>query len=208
MRGQELKNICTRHNLIGLFPLDNALGPDPETGKEYLSSTHAMAVAIRSSNMALIHECDGVLANMTPFRGPSMDVGTAYEIGVAAGLGKPVVGYTLDRGLSYVEKVQQWARENRTELLRTPVPTLDLRDASGMHVEEFMLPARGVGLPDNLMITAGGLEGYFLSEDDGARALARVLGERVERVERERYQRERIERERGERGVETREDGN
>jgi len=37
---------------------------------------------------------DLVIANMTPFRGPSMDVGTAVEVGYAYARGLPVFGYT------------------------------------------------------------------------------------------------------------------
>ena len=37
---------------------------------------------------------DLVIANMTPFRGPSMDVGTAVELGYSFARGLPVFGYT------------------------------------------------------------------------------------------------------------------
>jgi nucleoside 2-deoxyribosyltransferase len=35
-----------------------------------------------------------LIANLTPFRGPSGDVGTAYELGFARALGRPVFAYT------------------------------------------------------------------------------------------------------------------
>jgi len=41
--------------------------------------------------------CDGLIANVSPFRGPGLDGATAYEMGFMHGLGKPVASYTLDR---------------------------------------------------------------------------------------------------------------
>lgn len=105
----------------------------------------AQAAHIRSANMLLIHACDAVVANMTPFRGASMDVGTAYEMGVGAALGKVVVGYTADR-TSYVEKVSSSHVVERGE-------DGYLRDERGMSVEEF---GKGeAALVDNLMMSCG-----------------------------------------------------
>ena len=118
--------------------MDNALG-DTEHG------SLAQASFIRSANMSLIQSCDAIIANMTPFRGPSMDVGTAYEMGAGAALGKVVVGYTSD-GRSYVEKVKEAYMVGRGE---------DglLRDEKDMAVEEFGV--RSDALVDNLMIACG-----------------------------------------------------
>jgi len=137
-KGAALKAICTKYGAEGLFPMDNELG-DEEHGSV------AEAAYIRAANMKLITACDAIVANMTPFRGPSMDVGTAYEVGAGAALGKVVVGYTSDR-TSFVVKVSKAFEVKRGE---------DglLRDADGMAVEEF-----GKGeeaLVDNLMIACG-----------------------------------------------------
>jgi nucleoside 2-deoxyribosyltransferase len=55
-------------------------------------------------NVERLHRCDAVVADLTPFRGPSADVGTVWEIGFAIALGKPVFGYTADPR-EYREKV-------------------------------------------------------------------------------------------------------
>jgi nucleoside 2-deoxyribosyltransferase len=135
-RGLELKAACTRVGAEGLFPLDNVLADGPD-----------MALRIRDANMGMIRASDAVVANMTPFRGPSMDPGTAYEMGVAAGLGKIVVGYTRDLR-PYVDKV-------RALVVPAVVRAADgvWRDGDGMLVEDFSL--HGKGLVDNLMIAAG-----------------------------------------------------
>lgn len=158
-RGEQLKTICTALGLIGLFPLDNAI----------LTTTPgsiAHAAAIRTANMELISSCDAILANMTPFRGPSMDVGTAYEMGAGAALGKLVVGYTLDGSKSYVEKVGKVHSVQRAA-------DGHLRDEEGLSVEEFGV-GEGGGLVDNLMISCG-VERLCGSEEEGLRVIAEIL---------------------------------
>lgn len=157
-RGEQLKAICTKHGLTGLFPLDNSIATD-EPG------SIAHAAAIRTANMELIASCDAILANMTPFRGPSMDVGTAYEMGAGAALGKVVVGYTTDGGKAYPEKVGRVLALKRAE-------DGHLRDEAGMSVEEFGV--KEGGLVDNLMLSCG-VQKMCLSEEEGLRAIADIL---------------------------------
>ncbi|TVY87289.1 Uncharacterized protein LAWI1_G005102, partial [Lachnellula willkommii] len=158
-RGQELKTLCTQHGAIGLFPLDNEIS-SVELG------SHAMADAIRTENMKLISSADGILANMTPFRGPSMDVGTAYEMGAGAALGKHIVGYLKGEKLGYTKKVQAVHKvERHTDG--------HLRDEQGWSVEEFLEVDGENGLVDNLMISCG-VEKLCMSEDEGIKALVDI----------------------------------
>ncbi|GAB2447865.1 nucleoside 2-deoxyribosyltransferase [Conyzicola lurida] len=55
-------------------------------------------------NVDRLLRSDAVVADLTPFRGPSADPGTVWEIGFAVALGKPVFGYTEDLR-EYREKV-------------------------------------------------------------------------------------------------------
>jgi nucleoside 2-deoxyribosyltransferase len=85
--GEAKKAICAQHGLEGVFPLDANLdleGLSPE--EQGYRCFDAMVELMESSDL--------VIANLTPFRGPSMDVGTAVEIGYMHGRGKPVFGYT------------------------------------------------------------------------------------------------------------------
>jgi nucleoside 2-deoxyribosyltransferase len=131
-RAAELKAICDRLGAIGWFPLDNqgdVADPDPD----------AMAANISRADEALVARCDAVVANLAPFRGPSMDPGTAYEMGLAKGLGKLVVGYCTDpRRLE--DKVAAVM-----PLTRHPE---GWRDSDGMLCRDF-------GLIDNLMMVKG-----------------------------------------------------
>ena len=82
---------CATHGLDGQFPLD-MVGPDALAGL----TPAAQAETIFDALVVGLDRCDAVIANMTPFRGPSTDVGTAWEMGYAAGRGIPVFAYTND----------------------------------------------------------------------------------------------------------------
>ena len=111
------KSLCVAAGLTPLFPLDNEItGPDP-------------APAIFKANIDMIEACDAIIANVTPFRGPSCDPGTAFEIGYAASLGKGIFCYSAD------------ARDLKLRIDQDyPQYCSD-----GMAIEEF-------GYQDNLMI--------------------------------------------------------
>jgi nucleoside 2-deoxyribosyltransferase len=130
--GEAKKAICARHGLMGLFPLDNALdlgGLDPREA----------GLAISAANEDLMRSADLIIANITPFRGPGMDPGTAFEIGFMRALGKPVFCYTAS-DLLHAERAARWAgaaaRERKGE---------GVEDGDGLLIENF-------GMVENLMI--------------------------------------------------------
>lgn len=85
--GRRKKAICEKFGLTGVYPLDNDLPLDG-------LSPHAQGMAIYHANIALMQGCDAAIANMTPFRGPSCDAGTAFEIGYMRALGRLVFAYS------------------------------------------------------------------------------------------------------------------
>lgn len=126
------KQLCAKYGLEGIFPLDASLDLAGLSKQD-------QGLKIGQANEALIRSCELLIANMTPFRGPSLDVGTAYEMGFARALGLSVFGYSNDcRPL--VE---------RTQVLigATLAPDGKLRDDMDMEVEDF-------NMCDNLMIDA------------------------------------------------------
>ena len=84
--GEAKKAICRAHGFEGLFPLD-----DPESR---LVGAADLGAAIFRHCVDAVTRADILVANMTPFRGPSMDVGTAVEMGIMFALGRPVFGYS------------------------------------------------------------------------------------------------------------------
>ena len=82
-----------------------------------------------------MRSCAALIANLTPFRGVSMDAGTAFEVGFMRALGRPVAGYT-NAPHDY---------RDRSQAFRAG-PALPF-DADRPHVE-----IEDFGLAENLMI--------------------------------------------------------
>jgi len=84
--GRRKQAICRAHGLEGHFP-----GEEVDfTGLEPVQQTQARF----ESCVEMMDRCVAGLANVTPFRGVSADVGTAFETGHLFGRGYPVWGYT------------------------------------------------------------------------------------------------------------------
>jgi nucleoside 2-deoxyribosyltransferase len=84
--GMQKKDLCAHHGFEGVFPMDlspTGTGSPSDAGHEIVDIC-----------MAMMEGCQLCVANLTPFRGVSMDVGTAVEIGFMVSSGKPVFGYT------------------------------------------------------------------------------------------------------------------
>ncbi len=132
-RAAELKAICTRHGITGVSPLD-ALAGEPAA---WAALPPAMAIARR--NEAHIASCDVLIANLTPFRGPSADPGTAFEMGFMRALGRPVFGWTN-------------AAEGFTARTLAFLGTAARRHADGQWLDGAGMLVESFGLHDNLML--------------------------------------------------------
>lgn len=135
--GRRKKELCASLGLEALFPLDD-LDLPTDLGDRPMDE---QAAALFAACVELMDRCVAGLANLTPFRGPSADVGTVLELGYLTGQGKPVVGYTSDLR-PYHQRVE----------------------ADGLLVEPF-------GLCDNLMlegaVTRAGVAAVRRASDDG-----------------------------------------
>lgn len=132
-RGAILKAICARHGLTGVFPMDDLPEPEPADW-----ATRPLPHRIALRNEAHILAADALIANLTPFRGPSADVGTVFELGFMRALGRPVFGWS-NAGADFTARTRGFLAE-------ALVPDGDgWRDADGMALESF-------GCLDNLMI--------------------------------------------------------
>lgn len=90
--GQRKKEICARFGLDGRFPLTDLVLPENLPSLPLREQAQAFFEACAS----LMVECVAGIANLTPFRGVSADVGTVFEHGFLLGEGKPVFGYTSE----------------------------------------------------------------------------------------------------------------
>jgi nucleoside 2-deoxyribosyltransferase len=124
--------VCAKYGIVGRPPLNE----DVEA-LAAMSDEDAWRTIFRK-DLALMETCDLVIANLTPFRGPSADAGTLVEVGWFLGRCRPVFGYSNTAAPFAARSAAH------VELFPDPVP--------GLSVEGF-------GLPDNLMVPGAVLSG-------------------------------------------------
>jgi nucleoside 2-deoxyribosyltransferase len=106
---------CESKGLTAVIPFDNRLDN---------------AEGIYRNNLRCMDSADAIVANITPFRGPHADLGTAFEIGYGTARKLPIWAFSSDP---------------RKLFERIPSPKGDGRDQDDMMIEPF-------GLGENLMI--------------------------------------------------------
>lgn len=151
--GERLKEICRGYGMTGLFPLDMS--------RDLRHDGLEAARAIRIACQEMVRRADAVVADLSPFRGPHCDDGTAVEIGIALERGLPIFGYSSD------------LRPIACRIVHTIPPDGFFRDADGFEVENF-------GQPFNSMI-AGALAAKPQGSASEAIAICalRLLGEEI-----------------------------
>ena len=149
-----LRAACERLKLVAVPPSDGNLPAD------FNGDDDARAQRIYDDNIALIRSCDGVIANLEPFRGLEPDSGTVFEVGFAIALGLPVVGYGIPPS-SYAQRVgaQIECQPDAQGVLR--------ERANGLMVE-------GLGQRANLMLTRS-VTALADDAEDALERLARQL---------------------------------
>jgi len=132
------KAICAQHGLAAVSPLD----PLTEEAAGWSDLPEWQRIAFR--NEAHIRGSNAVIANLTPFRGPSADTGTVYEVGFARALGRMVFGYT-NCAAPFTQRSLDYARAHGGAI---GSPGRIWRDGDGLLIEQFRRF-------DNLMIEGG-----------------------------------------------------
>ena len=141
-RGHALKALCKAAGCEGLFPLDSDLGPQPDAHR------------IHAACLAMLSKADAVVADLSPFRGPHVDDGTAFELGFAMARGLPIFGYADDlRPLA--DRIAPRAPGERV-------------DRAGLDIEDF-------GQPFNAMIAGALACPAFATAGEAVVAAARAL---------------------------------
>lgn len=122
--GERLKAACRANGMEGLYPLDGEVPPR-------ISSIPEKRHWVFTNNCTLIRQADVVFADLRAFRSESEpDSGTAFEVGFAHALGKPVWLWLPDC-LPGTELRQ------RVPCQQTPSGWID---EYGMSVEDFSAP--------------------------------------------------------------------
>ncbi|WP_232316892.1 nucleoside 2-deoxyribosyltransferase, partial [Candidatus Burkholderia verschuerenii] len=124
--GEELKHLCRDRGFVGLYPLEGHVPSalEPQEAARWIYAT----------NIELIRSVDYVVANLDDFRGSGEpDCGTAFEVGFAVALGKPVWTYRSNDEM-LIQRVES-----------TSIPGSGAVCSLGFLVEDF-------GLSVNLML--------------------------------------------------------
>ena len=118
-------------------------------------NSEALAREIYATSLERLRSSDAVVANLTPWRGPSCDPGAAFEAGFAAALGKPVFAYMNvmdEQDADHCGRIGTMLGAVRDEDGRW-------RDGLGAEIEDF-------GLPENLMLWAEARRFYVIVTPD------------------------------------------
>lgn len=125
---------CEAHGLRAVF----AVPPHTEAQRDEIAARIAYA-----DTCAALRGCDAVIANLTPWRGPSPEPSAVFEAGFAAALGRPVFAYANvadEEEADLVGRVGAWFGASAE-------PDGVWRDADGCAIEDL-------GLPETLMLWA------------------------------------------------------
>lgn len=148
--GEAKRALCANLGLIGVFPLDAEIDLAGLAPRE-------QGRTIYRADVGLMRRCDLIIANLTPFRGPSADVGTAFELGFMSALGKPAFAYS---NCPQSFKARLAARSPEGLARRDDG---QLADGQGLAVEDF-------DMFDNLMLHGALAEGdLFLHQAEAGR---------------------------------------
>lgn len=125
--------LAEHHNFTALVPKDGDVQPDP-------ARPDMLPLAIYLKNIEDLRNCDAVVADITPFRGVSLDAGTAFEIGFARALNKTVILWSDKRSTNYADRVDDYFGA--------------MGESDNMAIEEF-------SLTENLMIVPHAITPVF-----------------------------------------------
>lgn len=142
--GARKRAICAGYGLVGIYPGDEEHAPDPTL------PLPEQGIAISRTMERVMRRCDAMIVNLTPFRGPSADVGSVYEMGFMRALGRPIFAYSNDTR-RFFDRVAAFCGDT---LRRRP--TGEYEDSDGMAIEPF-------ALHDNLMLAGAITDGCLVT---------------------------------------------
>ena len=142
--GARKRAICAQYGLVGIYPADEERTPDPAL------PLPAQGIAISQAIERAMRSCDAMIVNLTPFRSPSADVGSAFEMGYMRALDRPIFAYSND-ARPFLDRVAAFCGDT---LRRRP--TAEYEDPDGMVIEPFVLC-------DNLMLAGAIADGCLVT---------------------------------------------
>lgn len=129
------QEFCRSQGFEAIIPVDNEHDTEGHVGYN-----------IFMGNVKQMERADLIIANITPFRGPHMDPGTAFEVGYFAAMNKPVFCYS-DSEFKLLDRVKN---DEESSFLYTDNEG-NIRDQDHLLVEDF-------NFHENLMISGAALK--------------------------------------------------
>jgi nucleoside 2-deoxyribosyltransferase len=126
--------ICARYGLAGRHPAEAVPVPAAAPWR-----------GIFLADLAMMEECDAIIANLTPFRGASADAGTLVELGWFLGRGRKRFGYS--------NCALRFPARSAAHRRAVPDPLPGLTDETFDLADNLMIPGaleHGGGLPITL----------------------------------------------------------
>lgn len=153
--GEHLTRKAEMCMAAGFMPLDGRGQGLVETEPSEAMARETYALALERLRLA-----DAVIVNLTPWRGPNADPGTAFEAGFASALGKPVFAYLN------VPSEDEADYRCRVEATIGAAPGEDghWRDLDDAEIE-------GLDLPENVMLWAEARRFYVIVTPEPMRDL-------------------------------------
>jgi len=136
------RKIAQNAGISPLFPLDNVVR-DLFSRKDLTEEKKGLIVY--RANELLMQKANGTIPNITPWQGPHMDVGTAFEVGYTKALGKPIEAYT-NSPLPFVAR-QRLNFRNQDISINTDTFGVERDAKEGIMLENF-----GPTVSENIMI--------------------------------------------------------
>lgn len=122
-RYRKMKEICERHGLDAVSPLDQAPGVEKiETDNPYTRAANQF-----DNYQQHVRNCDIVIADLNDYRGYECSNDVAFECGMGFQLGKKLFGY-VDDARPLIERIPHLGEE------------AEYRDMTGANVENFNYP--------------------------------------------------------------------
>lgn len=128
------QEFCRSQGFEAVIPVDNEHDTEGHVGFN-----------IFMGNIKQMEKADLIIANITPFRGPHMDPGTAFEVGYFAAMNKPVFCYS-DSEFKLLDRVR--SDDEASFVYRDKEG--NIRDQDDFLVEDF-------NFHENLMISGAAL---------------------------------------------------
>lgn len=160
LAGPEVFLPNARHMLDAKAAMAREFGFEPicpgDVTIEPAPTRHEFGLKISAVDEGMMNRADGIIANLTPFRGIAADVGTAFELGYVCAQGKPVAAYT-NMTANHFQRTREFYKGEIVE-----GPDGRKRGPDGLSLEDF-------DMIDNLMLH-GGIErrGGFIAVHDAA----------------------------------------